>query len=101
MLQRNANAGMGDATVFGVVLHGNSKRAIRNSTHWLITLPLYFIGFNGYVYKMIQPSAELNLLIQVGTFKLPNSMKEVAVCPQTIASFLDLKFHVLEQTKRL
>lgn len=101
MLQRITNAGLSDAAVFGIVIQGNSKRATRNSTHWLITLLLYFIGFNGYVYKMIQPSAELSLLIHIDCFQLPSSIQSFAVCLETIAALSSLQSKVMEQISLL
>ncbi|KAG1106785.1 hypothetical protein G6F42_016613 [Rhizopus arrhizus] len=79
MLQRITNAGLSDAAVFGIVIQ----------------------GFNGYVYKMIQPSAELSLLIHIDCFQLPSSIQSFAVCLETIAALSSLQSKVMEQISLL
>ncbi|EPB86568.1 hypothetical protein HMPREF1544_06642 [Mucor circinelloides 1006PhL] len=80
MLQRIISAGLGDATVFGVVV---------------------VKGFVGHVYKMIMPAVNIYLRLEIDFFQLPNSISQFSTCVETVAVLQNLHKKIRDQSRLL
>lgn len=102
MLQRIISAGLGDATVFGVVVvKGNSRKTIIHSSYSSIMMLLCCLGFVGHVYKMIMPAVNIYLRLEIDFFQLPNSISQFSTCVETVAVLQNLHKKIRDQSRLL